>query len=126
MIIVRLKGGLGNQMFQYAMGRAMAQRHNGSPIYLDNTLLMVRRPQPMGYIRRNYELNDFNIKGELLPLAAIAADCDYITTITEVRRGFHPAVLDHSSPGPLVLDGFWTNEHYFSEVKDIIRADFTF
>lgn len=34
MIILRLKGGLGNQLFQYAAGRALAERH-GVPLHLD-------------------------------------------------------------------------------------------
>jgi len=34
MIVVRIKGGLGNQFFQYAAGKALAERH-GVPLYLD-------------------------------------------------------------------------------------------
>lgn len=33
-IIVGLSGGLGNQMFQYAMGRALSLRHD-VPLFLD-------------------------------------------------------------------------------------------
>ena len=33
MIYVRLNGGLGNQMFQYACGRALAHEHHTELIY---------------------------------------------------------------------------------------------
>jgi len=36
MIVVRLRGGLGNQLFEYACGRALALR-NGAPLKLDVT-----------------------------------------------------------------------------------------
>ena len=34
MIIVKIQGGLGNQMFQYALGRALAEKHS-QELYLD-------------------------------------------------------------------------------------------
>ena len=36
MIVVQLSGGLGNQMFQYATGRALAARH-GTQLVLDSS-----------------------------------------------------------------------------------------
>ena len=37
MIIIRIKGGLGNQLFQYAVGRAVALHHK-VPLKLDLTI----------------------------------------------------------------------------------------
>ena len=53
MIITRISGGLGNQMFQYAMAKAMAKK-NGDNFKLDISFY----PQQA---LRKYELNLFNV-----------------------------------------------------------------
>ena len=53
-IIVRLAGGLGNQLYQYAMGRSLALRSE-RPLLLE-TRNTSRDPD------RNYALSVFNIK----------------------------------------------------------------
>ena len=56
MIVVRLMGGLGNQMFQYAFGRRLAYEH-GLPLKLD---------AESGFVgdlyRRTYALGNFRIQ----------------------------------------------------------------
>jgi hypothetical protein len=61
MIAVRLHGGLGNQLFQYAAGLALAE-FQGVQLVLDASYLM--GPQH-GVTPRKLELNHFNIKAEL-------------------------------------------------------------
>ncbi len=56
MIISSLMGGLGNQLFQYAAGRALAHKH-GTQLKLD-TYALDRSPH------RAYCLNNFNINAE--------------------------------------------------------------
>jgi len=58
MVIVKLIGGLGNQLFQYAAGRAVAYR-NKTPLKLDTS-------QFKKYPIRNYYLMNFNISGTLI------------------------------------------------------------
>ena len=53
MIIVKLKGGLGNQMFQYALGRRLSLER-GVPLKLDLSWYL-------GNEKRKYELGEFNI-----------------------------------------------------------------
>ena len=36
MIVIKLQGGLGNQMFQYAIGRILAEK-NGVDLLIDNS-----------------------------------------------------------------------------------------
>ena len=45
MIIARLMGGMGNQMFQYAFGRFLAKKHN-TQLKMDKTSLEDRTPSP--------------------------------------------------------------------------------
>src|SRR5436190_426406 len=59
MVIVRLAGGLGNQMFQYALGRRISLLHD-VPLKLD--LSWFETPElRRGMTPRDYELSHFNI-----------------------------------------------------------------
>src|SRR5215470_12870045 len=58
MIIVRLQGGLGNQMFQYAMGRSLAHRHN-TVLKFDLDLLLDRTPNGGRFPFREFDLEFF-------------------------------------------------------------------
>ena len=59
MIVVRLIGGLGNQMFQYALGRHLALT-NGVELLLDTTHFD-RIPRRRKYfVKREYDLDIFN------------------------------------------------------------------
>ena len=95
MIITKISGGLGNQMFQYAAGRAVSLRENTS-LKLDIS----------GYsddkFGRHYSLDVFNIKVTL----ATPLDC----LISRLFKTY--------------LDGYWQSEKYFIEYSDQIRQDF--
>lgn len=63
-VITRLNGGLGNQMFQYAAGRALAERLG--------VLLKLDLSEFETYSLRRYELNKFNISAEIAEPAETA------------------------------------------------------
>ena len=56
-VFVQLKGGLGNQLFQYAAGRAVAIR-NSSELFLDTRIYTTNR-------HRLYSLDHFCIKARV-------------------------------------------------------------
>ena len=58
MIITQLNGGLGNQIFQYVLGRVLALKHN-TERYLDLGLF---KTQSKADTKRQYELNTFNLQ----------------------------------------------------------------
>ena len=59
MTIIKLKGGLGNQLFQYAFGRLIASRR-GEELKLDKDILGAKRDT-----YRTYSLDNFNIRATL-------------------------------------------------------------
>lgn len=145
MIIVRLSGGMGNQMFQYACGRALSIKRN-VPLALDltflleidRTILPLLRPR---FTPRDFDLDVFNINARIaepseIPWhgrpffsgkAAVLADAVLrkvpILPGWEKSPRFDEKILDL---GPdAYLAGFWQSEKYFSEIADIIREDFT-
>lgn len=64
MITVRLKGGMGNQMFQYAFGIAYAIKNNTS-IQLDLRYLNSRTPRK-NFVFRKYDLDIFKLEPHFL------------------------------------------------------------
>ena len=61
-VVVKLNGGLGNQMFQYALGHIISLNYN-SQLLLDKELFRLSEKTP-GHTPRNYELGIFGIDKE--------------------------------------------------------------
>jgi hypothetical protein len=131
MVIVRLIGGLGNQMFQYALGRALASRH-AVPLKLD--LSGYRE-----YTLHGYRLDHLKIAAEVaedgdLPAfrqagrigSRIAKILGNLGLAAKVVREdgfqFKSAVLD--TRPPLYLEGYWQSEKYFARVAGELRSEF--
>lgn len=139
MIVTKLIGGLGNQMFQYAAGKALALKH-GVDVKVD--LSELNKNAEGKYTQRHYELTVFssNIKtaaaSDLTPF--INKDKSKIKrelqrrfpflykTLTAVERGtsYHPEFKKY--PENTYLQGFWQSELYFKEYEKEIRNEFEF
>ncbi len=136
MIVVNLMGGLGNQMFQYAMGRKLALHHH-TDLFLDCTFLNTHNPL---HIKREYELGLFKIQSKIatdevlkkfaIPNALLRRAQRYFPSlfhfkvVTEKSHGFNKTYL--SAPNDSWLNGFWQTEKYFSDIANTIRNDFEF
>ncbi|MBI3558770.1 alpha-1,2-fucosyltransferase [Candidatus Gottesmanbacteria bacterium] len=134
MIIVKLTGGLGNQMFQYAAGRAISLRAKTS-LKLDIS----------GYaddkFGRHYSLNVFNIKAALATSQEIkklkptenflAQKSPRLSrlfsslTKTYVNEDFSGGLIPENLDN-IYLDGYWQDEKYFIEFTGQIKKDFKF
>lgn len=115
MIIASLQGGLGNQMFQYAFGKALSLRHR-TELKLDT------RSLSKGIPPRKYELNIFEITEKFAPPLSY-----WLSKITKTY--VNERDLDGSIPNAsnnLYLDGYWQSEDYFKDYKQEIRNIFKF
>lgn len=136
MITVRLMGGLGNQMFQYATGRALALRR-GVPLRLDLGWFADQAPQdtPRGYELDVFALDEAVEKAVVplpeprtrLQLARVRLG-EALGRRSQVIRqrgtGFDPAVLD--APDGSHLVGYWQSERFFADAAETLRRrDFT-
>jgi hypothetical protein len=135
-IVVRIHAGLGNQMFQYAAGRSLAQ-HKRTSLYLDS----------FGFETdtfRKYELDRFNIsaerwsricknltmswgRGRFAPMRRfIQAFHSPLTPIyiKDIEQGFDGTLGE--TKGSVYLDGYWQSERYFAEIREVLLKEFTF
>lgn len=136
MIIVNLKGGLGNQMFQYACGRALSLRAKARG-EKDDLALDVSGYKKLASADtvRSYELEEFNIASRAAtdqeissrkyPFGIISKAWRYLRAkvLRKFYINFDPQVLSWN--GDIYLDGFWQSEKYFKDFEKEIRADFT-
>jgi hypothetical protein len=135
MIIVQLKGGLGNQLFQYAAARSLSEKRH-SKVMLDLNMYNQKELKPHEF----YALKNFKIN------AGIADDSDmdlfYSNSIFgKIRRRvmrltktgkikqvyekkwfvFDPQIFKYT--GDMYLRGYWQSEKYFKDIEDIIRLE---
>lgn len=123
MIKTKLIGGLGNQMFQYAAGRRLSYVHN-TPLQLDISDLKRLKT-------RKYELDCFNIKGEIIERQNNDLFGKIVKRLTnreniyfEKNFRFDRAILN--LPDNVTLVGYWQSEKYFSDIEGIIRKELNF
>lgn len=140
MVITQLLGGMGNQMFQYALGKHLALL-NGSELKLDTSILLNWTPGKHA-VNRGFDLDIFN----LVPVFASAGEIKKYHTdgfpvmdkvIFKIREKlganrmtkekyfhFDPAVLEVK--GDIYLAGTWQSYKYFEAIEAGIRKDFEF
>lgn len=136
MIIIQLMGGLGNQMFQYATGRKLALERD-----IELKLDITNYDQDE---KRTYRLNKFNITETIASSREIQElkrfDSFSLSTIPSfLRERLSPYYLrkhvreQHFEYDPNLrkirddayLSGYWQTEKYFSEIRDILKSEFT-
>ena len=138
MIITRLTGGLGNQLFQYAAGRRLA-----TVLGADLKLDILSLGDPRHRIPRRYELAPFKAPQAFATTSEIDALVQpksslLIRLLSKIFYGsgrsssshvkerhyhFDPAITE--LPDNVYLDGYWQSERYFLDIADTIRMDFT-
>lgn len=139
MVIIRLKGGMGNQMFQYAFGKKMASLLE-TELVLDLSSLLDRSKGDFVY--RNYDLPIFNVRDQLLLKETLLTTLykpkvrritkwvqRYISKgkgyIKEQHFHFEPTYLTHPKK-ETIYEGWFQSPKYFEGIEQEIRGEFTF
>lgn len=138
MIISNIIGGLGNQMFQYAAGRALSLEY-GVPLRLDVS-------EFAGYdLHQGFELQRvFSCPAEIATESDVRDILGWQFSsgirrivarpgLAVIRRDgfvvepfFHFWPEIHNLPRDCYLVGYWQSDKYFQDAASVIRADFTF
>lgn len=131
MVITHLKGGLGNQMFQYACGYSLAKEYISS-----NKLdISYYSKIPSNHTKREFELSQFNISSPIakeLEIEKIKKQKIYnsklIANITSkiytIFTGIYP-IEKHFGVINLYIDGYFQSEKFFIEYREDILKEFS-
>jgi hypothetical protein len=136
MIIIKLTGGLGNQMFQYACARAIAHRNNCQ--VLADLSFYNEAGQTEGTTVRDFLLGNFSF-------ALDVANTKLIKLFTQKQKSIFQRIFGNTKnynfvceeaiyykpyitelKAPLLLHGYFQSEKYFKDAEHLIRADFKF
>ena len=129
-VVIRLDGGLGNQMFQYAFGIAKANRYK-SELYLDTSIF---DKVHTGITSRKYALDSFNIKAKFSCgyiysnqlLHALFRRSSFVARVFKARfesvNDFEPSIFNDDFS--LYFSGYWQSYKYFKGYESVIFSDF--
>jgi hypothetical protein len=146
MVIAYISGGLGNQMFQYAMARRLAH-HHGVDLKLDLSQYKNGTDRRPGFeqFQRQLRLDQYSIQASAAAPDELSAFRDrffqpsvstsiawrirrvvpgFLWPKSHVREKFYrfdPGALH--LPANVYVEGFWQSEKYFSDVAELIRAE---
>jgi hypothetical protein len=144
MIIANIVGGLGNQLFQYAMARRLALSH-GTELLLDSSGYRSKPTSPASIGHRRLSLFSFRVSArEATEVEKLRLRDRYVTLksshrllrlarryspqlfwprshIVEKGYRFQPNAL--TLPDNVYLSGFWQSEKYFTDRAAQIRQE---
>lgn len=131
MIIVRIKGGLGNQMFQYSIGKSIATLKNDT-LKLDISFYSSQK-------LRTYALNQFCIDENIASQYEVDKLAGKSESWVKRKLGFKSkrpisyfeekdiCVYDRKVfeyEGDIYLDGYWQCDKYFKNIEEKIKSVF--
>lgn len=138
MVEVRMFGALGNQMFEYAFGRALSLKKKTS-LLLDYYSQIIRndfdgenltkiteafdlpvklhvgKTRKTLLCNRNFAFLDRLIMGVELKTKCVVTEDNYERVQKEIEKSKN-----------IYLAGYWQSENYFIDAKDVVREDFKF
>lgn len=122
-VTVRLKGGFGNQLFQYASGRALASQLE-CPFFVDTQWFSKpnsNRKYKLPAIGLNATSNDFT-KGQRTSNKLASKVMGSKQHLTEpADNGYQPFSCQASQR--IYMDGYWQSEKYFVDIRTQLLAE---
>ena len=148
-VVVRIHGGLGNQMFMYAFGRAFALRHKAQLVVDPSINFEWGYSDTLANPVRRYELEKvFSLRPAMLPHAKLqeiihfprlarvtrfnkafpilVGKTGYWRYVRERHFQFDLGIYNMDLAGRVYFAGYWQSEKYFKEQEAEIRKDFAF
>lgn len=140
MIVTKITGGMGNQMFMYALGFALAEKHhtkmlldlsglnNGERIYAMDKFKITHKEiwKPGRLVQLYYQLiRKFGLCEVQKKIAVILRNLignRSLILIAEKSISFDKDIL--LLPDNVILDGYWITSKYFSSVEKKLRKEF--
>lgn len=137
MHIVKLKGGLGNQLFQYAFARSLELTLN-APTLIDATTQYKDDPY-----QRHYTLDVFNTEVTQIPPKKIKrllkkdpfiihiikqflnVQKEQFTTINEETNPIKSLDDPQINNSNIIFDGYWQSESFFNTIRPTLLRDLT-
>jgi hypothetical protein len=128
MIIIKIMGGLGNQMFQYSLGRHLSIK-NKTELRFDTSFYMTSND-------RKFLLDKFNTKGSVASPEEVAK-LKPNDVFSKLIIKYFPSASKHfikeksyefdgkilSAPDNIYVEGYFPSEKYFRDIENIIRED---
>jgi hypothetical protein len=141
MICIQLNGGLGNQMFQYALGRTLSLKNN-CELILDTSILAQKTNSKVEIVR-DFELEIFNIVAKVASKSELKEYKPILLKIINslvYRLGFPGITLSNyyieqqfsfnkkvlKAAKNCFLSGYWQSQLYFESIASVIIEDFQF
>lgn len=134
-IIVRIKGGLGNQLFCYAAARKLAI-NSKAELVIDDVTGFKR-----DYLyKREYALENFNLSARKASPRERFEPCEILQRnfcrlltmlklpskllyLEQSSNKFDNRIINLVTSKSIYLDGYWQSEEYFQGIENIIRQD---
>lgn len=133
MVITKLYGGLGNQMFQYATGKSIALQNN-TQLLLDISFYGNQN-------LRQFEIGQYKINASVAldeQIESVIGSNFYFRKlqrkfsflsfwknyISEKQFGVYQRISS-SKTKTIYLDGYWQSEKYFETIREILVDEFT-
>ena len=136
MVLIKLQGGLGNQMFQYAFARILAKRNKTNTL-IDDSIFNIEEKRK-GYTPRTFELSIFENEYNF------AKESDFVlfnnlSFISRVKRKlklnypkkfteneFEYSQKANSLNSPVFITGYFQSFKYFTGFENYVRDLFVF
>lgn len=113
MISIRIQGGLGNQMFQWACARNLSIERNCS-LNIDVSSFIADR-------KRSFRLPLFGKINDALNNGSVSLSNTPVNGMKKIIDDFKTFDFPEE---PLYLNGYWQSERFFDQIKDLIVQDF--
>jgi hypothetical protein len=136
-VVVRIAGGLGNQLFGYAVARRLALK-NDADLAFDTISgfaydFLYRRSFQLDRFSINYRestrrerFEPFPKVGRYLVKMANKLRKGNGSYFSDYTNAYDPSILESRFSGTAYLEGYWQNVKYFKDCESVIRKELRF